>query len=118
MFKKNKLRNMQYMQGMVALFPAIIISSILILLVAGLSQSFLALLYRTTIFDQKTESTVAVEACVLRVMAKHQQDADYGGGESFLIGDDVCEVGVVASTGLVTVKVGEAVSTEILSKFI
>ena len=105
MFKKNK--------GIIALFPAIIISSILIILCVDVSQSFLALLYRTTIFDQKVQGAIIAHSCVLRVLARRVQDSDYKGGETIFINDDSCVVGTISTTtGYVSVKIGDAVSTE------
>ena len=112
MFKKNKKDR----QGIVALFPAIIISSILIILCVGLSRSFLAFLYRTTLFDQKIQGDVIAHTCSLRVLAKHNQNNHYAGGDSVSVGGVPCVVGVFATTtGSVSVKVGEAVSTENVS---
>jgi hypothetical protein len=108
MFKKNK--------GIIALFPAIIISSILIILCVGLSQSFLAFLYRTTIFDEKTQSALSVHACVLRVLAKHAQGHKYAGGETIFINDSACAVEVFSTTtSHVSVKIGDAISRENVS---
>lgn len=107
MFKKNKRRE----QGIIALFPAIIISSILIILCVSVSQSFLAFLYRTTIFDDKVQSVVTAHSCVLRVLAKHDQDYNYQGGETIFIGDISCIVSVISTTtGVVLVKINEAES--------
>jgi len=87
MLKKNKIN---CGQGFIALFPAIIISSILIISCVGASQSFLAFLYRITVFDQKVQSNVIAHACALRVLAKHNQNSHYGGGETIFIGDTSC----------------------------
>ena len=112
MFKKNKiLKNGSNRRGFVALFPAVIISGILLILCVGASLSFLALLYRSTLFEEKTQSDVDVAACVLRVSAKITQNSSYAGGEEIFIGDDVCEVqNFSTSTAGVSVKIGDAVS--------
>jgi hypothetical protein len=105
MSKKNR--------GIIALFPAIIISSILIVLCVSASQSFLAFLYRATIFDQKIQSTIIAHSCVLRVLAKHIQNNDCIGGESIFIENNLCVVGMIATTtGSVSVKIGDAISME------
>lgn len=105
MFKKNK--------GIIALFPAIIISSILIIFCVGASQSFLALLYRTTIFDEKVRSDMAVHACALRVLVRHNQNNSYVEGEIFFIENNPCviESSLTTST-IVSVRIGEAKSVE------
>jgi hypothetical protein len=111
MSKKNKHKGRE--QGIIALFPAIIISSILIILCVGVSQSFLTFLYRTTIFDEKVQSDIAVRSCAFRVFAKHIQNNHYAGGEIVSIGENSCIVGVFSTTtSSVTVKIGEAVSIE------
>lgn len=112
MSKKNK-KHERGEQGIVALFPAIIISSVLIILSVGASRSFLSFLYRTTILDQKVQSDLTAHACTLRVLTKHIQGNDYRGGETILVGDSSCVVGLFsATTSFVTVKIGEAVSTK------
>lgn len=99
-----------------ALFPAIILSSILIILSVGLSQSFLAFLYRTTIFDQKVQSDMIAHSCALRVLAKHAQDIHYTGGETFFIENNPCVVGLFSTTtSYVSVKIGDVVSEENVS---
>jgi hypothetical protein len=105
MSKRNK--------GIVALFPAIIISSILIILCVGVSQSFLAFLYRTTIFDEKVQSDMVANSCVLRVLAKHHQDSHYIGGETVPIGENLCTIEPFSTTtSSVSVKIGDAMSTK------
>ena len=105
MFNKNK--------GIIALFPAIIISSILLILCVSVSQSFLALLYRTTIFDEKSQSAIIAHSCLLRVLAKNNQNSNYSGVESLGIGDIKCDVGSFSDTiGSVSVKIGDAVSVD------
>jgi hypothetical protein len=109
MLKKNK----QTQSGIIALFPAVIISSILIILCVGASQSFLAFLYRTTIFDEKAQGAITVHSCALRVLAKHFQDSRYGGGETIMVSDQSCVVGVFSTTtSYASVKIGETVSIE------
>lgn len=116
MFRKNRRRNKCRERGIIALFPAIIISSILIILCVGVSQSFLALLYRVTIFDEKVQSTIVAHSCALRVLAKHVQDSHYAGDETIMIGNDLCVVEVIpTTTATVLVKIGEAVSVENIS---
>jgi len=111
MSKQNKKYNEKCQQGIVALFPAIILSSILLILCVGISQSFLALLYRTTIFDEKTQSDMTAESCVFRVLAKHAQDPNYFGGDQLSIGDNFCYINIFStSTFSVSVKIGDAVS--------
>lgn len=113
MFRKNKQFKRRCQQGIIALFPAIIISGILIILCVGLSRSFLAFLYRTTIFDEKVQSDIIVHACALRVLAKYSQDSFYPGGETISIGGTPCIVGTFSTTtSYVSVKIGEAVSTK------
>ena len=115
MFKKNK----QPERGIIALFPAIIISGVLIILCVGVSQSFLAFLYRTTIFDDEVQSAIIAHSCALRVWAKHIQDSHYTGGETIFICDKSCLVGVFSTTtGSVFVKIGEAQSVENVSYLI
>ena len=105
MFKKNN--------GIIALFPAIIISGILLILCVSASQSFLAFLYRTTIFDEKVQSDIVAHSCVLRVLAKHEQDTHYAGGETFLIGNNFCVIGIFSTTtSNVSVKIGDAESVK------
>lgn len=112
MFKRNKLNR----EGIIALFPAIIISSIMIILCVGASKSFLSLLYRTTIFDEKIQSNIVAHSCTLRVLAKHIQDSAYRGGENIMVGNDSCSVGLFSTTtSYVSVKIGEAVSLESVS---
>lgn len=106
MSKKNK-------QGIVALFPAIIVSSILLILCVGASQSFLALLYRITLFDDKVQGDIIAHACALRVLAKRAQDSNYKGGDTITISNVSCTVGDFStSTSYVSVKIGEAISVE------
>lgn len=81
MFKKNKRNS----RGIIALFPAIIISSILIIVCVGVSQSFLAFLYRATIFDEKIQSDIIAHACELRALAKHLQNNHYDSEEAIYI---------------------------------
>lgn len=113
MFKKNNQNKKCYECGIVALFPAIIVSGILIVLCVATSRSFLAFLYRTTIFDEKVQSAVAADACVFRVLAKHIQDDRYAGGETVMIKNDPCTVEVFSVTGgRISVKIGDAVSVK------
>jgi hypothetical protein len=112
MSKKNK----QYQLGIIALFPAIIISSILIILCVSASRSFLAFLYRVTIFDEKVQSAIDANSCSFRVLAKHIQNSHYTGGESLFINNDTCIVGTFSTTtSYVSVNVGDAVSTKDIS---
>jgi hypothetical protein len=109
MFKKNK----QSRSGIIALYPAIIISSVLIILCVDASQSFLSFLYRATLFDQKTQGGIIARSCVLRVLAKHAQDNHYKGGETILINGQSCVVENFSSTtSRVSVRIGETISTE------
>jgi hypothetical protein len=102
--------------GVIALLPAIIISSTLIILCVGASRSFLSFLYRSIIFDQKVQSSIAAHSCVLRVLAKHVQNSQYKGGETISVGGGSCVAGTFSTTtGYVSVTIGEAVSTESVS---
>jgi hypothetical protein len=113
MFKKNKWHHACYERGIIALFPSIIISSILIILCTSVSQSFLSFLYRTTIFDEKVQSAVVAHSCVLRVLTKHVQNSYYFGGETISIGGDFCVIETFSTTtGYVSVKVGDVISIE------
>jgi hypothetical protein len=112
MFEKNKRAR----SGIIALFPAVIISSILIILCVGVSQSFLSFLYRTTIFDEKIQSTTIAHSCALLVLAKHVQNIHYRGGETIMISGQSCVVGIFSTTtSHVSVKIAEAVSIESVS---
>ena len=110
MCKKNKQFNEK---GIVALFPAIIISSILLILCVSVSQSFLALLYRNQIYEQKAQSDVSVEVCVDRVLAKQAQGVVYGVGDSILVNGVSCAMDYSSTTvRSVIVKLGDAVSVQ------
>lgn len=109
MFKTNKKNR----KGIIALFPALIISSILLILCVGVSQSLLALMYRTTIFDKKTQSQISVESCVSRVLAKRVQNVRYMGGESIMVGEDFCDIATFTNGSIkVSVQVDEAKSAQ------
>ena len=97
MYKKNKA-GIKCKEGIIALFPAVIISSLLIILCVSVSQSFMAFLYRTTIFDQKNQSEIMADACILRVRAKYLQDSNYRGGEEVMVNDGKCTVGNISTT--------------------
>lgn len=92
---KNEVRNNS---GIIALFPAIIISSLLIILCVSVSQSFLAFLYRVTIFDQKNQSEILADVCVLRVRSKYLQDSNYRGGEEIVMNEGRCTIGNISTT--------------------
>jgi len=115
MFKINKQKN----QGFIALFPALIISSILIILCVGISQSFLAVLYRTILFDEKVQSDILVQSCESRILAKISQNDLYEGGENIIMSNNPtpiqCDVGVfLGKTVSITVRNGEALSSGIV----
>ena len=103
-------------KGIIALFPAIIISSLLLILCVEVSQSLLALLYRDMIFAEKSQSDISLASCTLRVSAKQLQNAEYSGGNQIMIGDDFCDVGIfsasAANTINLSVKINDAESTK------
>jgi hypothetical protein len=112
MFKRNKIPT----RGFMAIFPALIISSILIILCTGISRSFLAFLYRTTIFDEKVQSTIFAHSCALRVLARQVQAGIFAKGDNIVIGDTPCVVESFSATNSsVSVKINEAVGIESVS---
>ena len=113
MFKKNDRK----ICGMIALFPAIIISGILLIISVSASQSFLGLLWRANLADEKVQSVLVVKSCARRVVALLMQNSGYTGSESIKIGDYDCEIKSVIVIGSeanieVNTAISEAISVD------
>lgn len=96
MFKKN---NKNKFAGMIALFPAIIISSLLLVSITFASQSFLAMLWQAEMSDQKTQSVLVANSCLQRVFARIIQNSAYAGGEVIKVGDYDCTIEPITNVG-------------------
>ena len=108
-------QNKSSQSGMMALFPAIIISGILIAISVSLSLSFLSFLYRATVLEQKIQADILAHSCAFRVKAKHIQNNDYV-GDNEIIQNNYCTIKQLSVTsGKVTLKFGEAISSEVVN---
>ena len=68
---------------------------------------------RNTALEDKAQGTITAHLCVLRVLAKHLQDDQYGGGETVFVEGVPCTVGALSNkAGRVSVTLGEAVTVE------
>jgi hypothetical protein len=82
-------------KGLVAIFPAIIISSLLILMCASISRSFLAFLYRTILYQDKVQADIFVRACEERVSLKLVHDEAFNFADVIKVGKEpvaICHV--------------------------
>ena len=99
-----------------ALFPAIVISGILLMVTVGASQSFLSMLQRISLAENKVQSIYLARSCLLMAVAKRMQYFAYTGGESINIQGVKCEIEPFLLIGQVNdikvyVKLGEAQTT-------
>ena len=103
--------------GMVALLPAIILSGILLIMMVGASRTFLSMLWRTSLAENRSQSVVAVRSCLRRIVAKRIQNPAYVGGENLNIFQYQCTVKPFVAENMaqnisVSVVIGEAQSTD------
>jgi len=78
--------------GMVALLPAIILSSILLIVVVGVSQEFLSMLWRVSLAQDKSQSLIIARSCLRQTLAKRIQDTSYAGDETIQIFQYECVI--------------------------
>ena len=68
--------------GIIALFPAIVLSGFLLFLIIGSSQTFLSMLERASLTDDRSQSVSLAQLCLRRAIAKKMQNSTYFGGET------------------------------------
>ena len=85
-------KNKKYRAGIMALFPAIIISGILLMMTVGSSQSFLSMIWRTSLIENKVQSVSLVRSCLRRAVARLMQNFDYAGGDNINIQGWLCKI--------------------------
>lgn len=113
--KKNKM----FKTGMISLFPAVIISSILLILMINVGQISASALYRASLSEDKMQSTLAVRSCLHRLVVKIKQDKSYSGGNLNISGYD-CLTNVVSDLNntkvlKVSVQVGKSKSIGLMT---
>ena len=89
-------------KGMIALFPAILISSLLLVILMSVSHTFLAMLSRTTLIDDKSQSLLLARACSRRALSRLVIDHSYTGNETIFIATYPCVVKPVTVVGAVS----------------
>lgn len=86
---KNEILNKKILRrkntGIVSLFPAIILSSILLVVVVGGSTTFLSMLWRVSLAEDKSQSFILAKSCLRRAISKYVQNATYAGNETINI---------------------------------
>jgi hypothetical protein len=81
---------MRYNAGIIALFPAIIISSILLMLCIGISQSFLSTLFRTIIFERISQNRLMARICEQRIISNQVQGYVYQQDKQIVVYGKTC----------------------------
>lgn len=78
--------------GFIALFTAVILSAVLILVVVTLNQS--GFITRSEILDSefKNRSSALAEACVDKALLELAKNPTYGGNETIAVGSDSCTI--------------------------
>ena len=100
---KNKI-TVTKKSGMIALFPAIIVSGILLIMAVTESQTYMSLLARSTLFEQKNQTEIIARACLRKIVTKIIQNSSYEGDETISVSGLDCVVSPI-SNGVIEVAV-------------